>query len=93
MKQIDTKNMAVTIGEMVVEARQKGYSAREIPWTDELLCAVLNNSADCAGQVDFYRAFPEKFRYTHDNVLQELKFISPRRRPPSSSFFSSVDSS
>lgn len=82
MKQIDTKNMAVTIGEMVVEARKKSYSAREIPWTGELLCAVLNNSADCAGQVDFYRAFPERFRYTHDNILQELTHVNTRRHPP-----------
>jgi len=82
MKQIDTENMAATIGEMVVEARQKGYSVREIPWSGELLCAMLNTKTDTYGQVDFYRAFPERFRYTHDNVLQELMHVAPRRHPP-----------
>ena len=82
MMQINTEDMQSTINEMMVEARHKRYSIREIPWSGELLCAVMNTDPKKYGEVNFYRAYPERFRYNQAGKFEELSLVNPRLHRP-----------
>lgn len=55
-----TKDISKDISEMMEEAKDKGYSVREIPWCSETTLLCLSKNL-LTGEIQAFNIFPDKF--------------------------------